>query len=804
MILVKDVSAHITTANDDYQEISTHQLFSENNTDDINSSEPNLSTEVVSFNVPFPYGTRHSRTQGFSNLHRGYDFGFGGGYEIVAPADGTVIFVEDSRSAQVLPTNGTCSNLNGINNWLTIQHNDNSKTSYFHIRQYSVRNNNIRVGSFVRRGQPIALIGVVGCTSAPHLHYEQISANGTKVEPQFIESPESQNNVIIYTSRNSGFSPAPANQNLVQNGDFSNGTANWLIYGTIEANVQNGMLVFRRTTDNGASLYQTLNYSAAANASFETIIWLGNGNSVTKQVGVHLRHSDDWNGAISCNFTLAPNAPLQPFIIRGRSNAAWPRMNLELHPTENTNILLDNVSVKYLPNLNPSGTECIPPVTADQNLTRNGNFNDGTNQWRIAGDISSLQVSNGSLIANHPAGGSNGWSAVYQDLNVNVPTATGFETILQLRNSSATDVQIVVGVRNRETWNSHVTCNFTLPPSSVMQTYTIRGRTSASWSQTRFELGIDTENSTVLVDNVSVRHLTNINPIVTECLTPVPPVLALSTPTGIITPTYGNPTYTWTNIGATTYELAVFRAENLVTPVYFGQNLAAVTYCSGQTCSINPVTQPSVNESARLTNGAHVVYIRAVGGTWAGPFNFSLNAPPPAPVTMGSTTGTNTLRPTFNWTLPSDASYATWFRLFLIKKSLFDAGNYTPTVDIWRSRTELCGSAISTNCTIQSGLDLQDNTNYYLYIQSYGSGGVSVGGAQYGNGWAGVEFRVDTLPDPAVPVVNVAPNQGRPTISWANDANATQYRTFAYLTPRPPLQVLAMHYPQIRERGKVG
>jgi len=29
-------------------------------------------------------------------------------------------------------------------------------------------------------------------------------------------------------------------------------------------------------------------------------------------------------------------------------------------------------------------------------------------------------------------------------------------------------------------------------------------------------------------------------------------------------------------------------------------------------------------------------------------------------------------------------------------------------------------------------------------------------------------------------------------------------RTFAYLTPRHPLQVSAMHYPQIRERGKVG
>ncbi|MBC7870255.1 MAG: hypothetical protein H7Y09_05400, partial [Chitinophagaceae bacterium] len=71
--------------------------------------------------------------------------------------------------------------------------------------------------------------------------------------------------------------------------------------------------------------------------------------------------------------------------------------------------------------------------------------------------------------------------------------------------------------------------------------------------------------------------------------------------------------------------------------------------------------------------------------------------------------------------------------------------------------------------------------------------GYSVGGAQYGNGWSGVEFRVDTLPDPVVPVVNVAPNQGRPTISWANDANATQYYFYVRNQANNATQYLQWH-----------
>ena len=263
---------------------------------------------------------------------------------------------------------------------------------------------------------------------------------------------------------------------------------------------------------------------------------------------------------------------------------------------------------------------------------------------------------------------------------------------------------------------------------------------------------------------------------------PSGPPLVLSAPTGTINTAYGNPNYVWNDNGADTYEFYLDNSINDGTAQYYVAGLTDDTYCNGTTCTFEPV---ALNQAARLVNGSYVVYLRGttggIVGSVAGPFAFALNVPAPAPVTFGSTTGTNTLRPTFNWTLSGDATYGIQFRLFLIKKALFDADNYTPTVDLWFSRAQLCGSAVGTSCSIISGLDLEDNTNYYLYIQSYGAGGYSVGGAQYDNGWAGVEFRVDTIPDPAVPTVqSVTLNQGRPSIIFTTDANATRHNVVVY------------------------
>jgi hypothetical protein len=84
-----------------------------------------------------------------------------------------------------------------------------------------------------------------------------------------------------------------------------------------------------------------------------------------------------------------------------------------------------------------------------------------------------------------------------------------------------------------------------------------------------------------------------------------PTTLTLLAPTGTITTVEGNPRYRWANTGATSYDIAVFRADNLAAPVFYLTFLSSASYCTRETCELDPVTQTAAAETARLANGAH-------------------------------------------------------------------------------------------------------------------------------------------------------------------------------------------------------
>ncbi|MDX1992771.1 MAG: right-handed parallel beta-helix repeat-containing protein [bacterium] len=265
----------------------------------------------------------------------------------------------------------------------------------------------------------------------------------------------------------------------------------------------------------------------------------------------------------------------------------------------------------------------------------------------------------------------------------------------------------------------------------------------------------------------------------------VPPPLALTAPIETITNAYGNPTYTWTDTGAASYELAVWLINPTVptvtppgTVVVYLQNLARTTYCDETTCSIEPTTQPTANENARLVNGLYYVYLRTgANGQWQGPFEFTLNAPPTTPPTLNPVTGTDTLRPTFSFTLEGAAVYTTGLRFYLAVADTFGSG--APLVDTWYSRAQLCGSPTGTTCSLPAPLDLSDNTDYTLVMQGYGPGGYSAGGA-FNNGWSRVDFTVDLVRPPVPQITQIDINQGRPTIVFTTDALATRHYVSIY------------------------
>lgn len=108
------------------------------------------------------YGPRNSPTAGASSYHKGIDIGAAHGADIVAAADGTVVFAGYSNSA---------------GNYLTVSHGGGLYTVYMHCSSLVAGN-----GQSVSRGQVIAKVGSTGISTGNHLHFG-VTLNGSYVNP---------------------------------------------------------------------------------------------------------------------------------------------------------------------------------------------------------------------------------------------------------------------------------------------------------------------------------------------------------------------------------------------------------------------------------------------------------------------------------------------------------------------------------------------------------------------------------------------------------------------------------------------
>jgi tetratricopeptide (TPR) repeat protein len=89
--------------------------------------------------------------------------------EVLAPADGEVMFVKDDVQDSIPVFMNYVNNLNG--NCIVIKHQPGEFTELLHLRQNSIK---VKVGDRVKRGQVIALVGNSG-SRAPHLHFSLVS-----------------------------------------------------------------------------------------------------------------------------------------------------------------------------------------------------------------------------------------------------------------------------------------------------------------------------------------------------------------------------------------------------------------------------------------------------------------------------------------------------------------------------------------------------------------------------------------------------------------------------------------------------
>lgn len=124
--------------------------------------------------------------------HEGTDFDLAGGFDamdagsadVIAPADGVVVAVEDGhydRCHLDVETWGVdCDGHEIASNHVWIEHDGGWRTFLGHMKQDSIV---VAPGDVVAAGDPLGLIGSSGWSTAPHVHLELWTPDGAWVDP---------------------------------------------------------------------------------------------------------------------------------------------------------------------------------------------------------------------------------------------------------------------------------------------------------------------------------------------------------------------------------------------------------------------------------------------------------------------------------------------------------------------------------------------------------------------------------------------------------------------------------------------
>ena len=115
------------------------------------------------------------------------------GMDLLAPA-GSPIHAADAGTVAVLESTGESG---GYGNFVCLQHRPHLATCYAHMSAVAAR---LRLGTRVRRGEVIGLVGSTGSSTAPHLHFEvrrgPAACQGCAVDPAPFLSGEVPQSVV--------------------------------------------------------------------------------------------------------------------------------------------------------------------------------------------------------------------------------------------------------------------------------------------------------------------------------------------------------------------------------------------------------------------------------------------------------------------------------------------------------------------------------------------------------------------------------------------------------------------------------
>jgi Tol biopolymer transport system component len=151
---------------------------------------------------------------------------------------------------------------------------------------------------------------------------------------------------------------------LMTNGDFSAGMANWGTWDAITHQLSNGVFEFYRNARGvSAVVLQATGAALPANAPLTASFELGNTSPVRKRITAII-HDSDWSDQMVCSFWVPPNTPLRIYTMTTATTEAWTDATFSFYgsPAENIGwIQLDNVSLIHDPTLALEATRCFDP-----------------------------------------------------------------------------------------------------------------------------------------------------------------------------------------------------------------------------------------------------------------------------------------------------------------------------------------------------------------------------------------------------------------------------------------------------------
>ena len=330
---------------------------------------------------------------------------------------------------------------------------------------------------------------------------------------------------------------------MIQNGNFANGTTNWSLFATdgtspdpsyLAYQLLNGTFSYYRVPppsgSNSAVILQNTGQSVPANGPMLAQFDLANTSDVRKRISV-LVHDGDFSDLSVCTFWLPPNSANRRYGMLTHTTKAWTNATISLYAASagasGGFYQLDNVSLQAL-GTSVDRTGCIDPFApglgagADgPELLTNGDFGNGTtSSWNIVFQMIS-QVAAGVFEFYRPSAAPNPAGVILQQTGVAASPGEILTAQFDLGNSSAVRKRVTVLMHDIN-FGDLSACTFWLEPSQALATYTMRSYVTAPWTSATLSIYAATvgDETWTRLDNASLRKTPGAAIPGTECFDP--------------------------------------------------------------------------------------------------------------------------------------------------------------------------------------------------------------------------------------------------------------------------------------------